>query len=105
MLCDEATASVTLFVKAIYEWGQTLATFYEKDEIGMRSDPTIQYLGYWTDEGAYYYWNPEQQKNYEQTVMDVISNFRSNNIPYRFAWYLSYVSHLTKVIAFKVSSV
>lgn len=49
----------------------------------MKNDPVINYLGYLTDEGAFYYWNTEIGQNYETTVLDIISNFTAIDIPYR----------------------
>ena len=56
----------------------------------MKNDPVINYLGYLTDEGAFYYWNTEINQNYETTILDVISNFTSINIPYRYIHYDSW---------------
>lgn len=47
-------------------------------------DITLNYLGYWTDNGAYYYYNTELGTNYEKTLKDVYDYAKQNNIPYRY---------------------
>ncbi|XP_050419530.2 uncharacterized protein LOC126832705 [Patella vulgata] len=44
--------------------------FYGKDPSYRKADMTINYLGYWTDNGATYFWNTEPHKSYEQTIYD-----------------------------------
>ena len=39
------------------------------------SDHTVNYLGYWTDQGAYYYYNTEPNKTYGETMMDIYDNY------------------------------
>ena len=35
----------------MYGWGNVLKTLYGKDSSLIYNDPTIKYLGYWTDNG------------------------------------------------------
>ena len=68
-------------------WGGILTKFFGKNTTNMRNDPVINYLGYLTDEGAFYYWNTEIGQNYETTILDVISNYTALSIPYRLVTY------------------
>ena len=36
----------------------------------------MNYLGYWTDNGAYYYYHTEEGKNYQETMMDVYNEIK-----------------------------
>lgn len=47
------------------------------------SDATAQYLGYNTDHGAYYYYNPLPGKTYGETLLAVHNYTSSINIPYK----------------------
>lgn len=76
--------------KAFEGWGKTLRNFYGKSTQQQEGDITIKYLGYWTDNGAYYYYNTEGSKNYEQTILDVRDYINKMNIPYRYFQYDSW---------------
>jgi hypothetical protein len=56
----------------IREWGQTMQHAFNRTNQNRLNDLTINYLGYYTDNGAYYYYNTEQGMNYEQTMIDSI---------------------------------
>lgn len=52
-------------------------------------DFTLDYLGYATDNGAYYYYNTEKGSDgkpltYEQTLLDVLADAKIRGIPYRY---------------------
>lgn len=49
-----------------------------------QNDLTLNYLGYWTDDGAYYYYNPEAGKTFDQTLKDVYDYAKREKIPYRY---------------------
>ncbi|XP_070576651.1 uncharacterized protein [Ptychodera flava] len=70
--------------EAILGFGDALMTKYGKQKHLMKSDFTVNYLGYWTDNGAYYYYNTEPDKNYEDTLIDVKNYADSLSIPYRY---------------------
>ncbi|XP_064616875.1 uncharacterized protein LOC135480876 [Liolophura sinensis] len=76
--------------KAFQGWGDILRTKYGKSSSYKRSDFTINYLGYWTDNGAFYYYNTESKKNYEQTMLDVKQYTDSLNVPFRYIQYDSW---------------
>jgi hypothetical protein len=43
----------------IYDWGSIILKQSGKERTTSTSDIPTQYLGYWTDNGAYYYYNTE----------------------------------------------
>jgi len=72
--------------QGIFEWGSSMRKSYHK----LRSrdeDITLNYLGYSTDNGAYYYYITETGKNYEDTLIDVADAFLADDIPVRY-WLL-----------------
>ncbi|KAH3797073.1 uncharacterized protein LOC127837128 [Dreissena polymorpha] len=76
--------------KAFEGWGATLRGYYGKKPEMQRNDLTITHLGYWTDNGAYYYYNTEPDKNYQQTVLDVKKYINMTGIPYKYFQYDSW---------------
>jgi len=49
-------------------------------------------LTYYTDNGAFYYYNVETNKNYEDTLADVKADAVSRGIPYKGKfYYLNYI--------------
>jgi hypothetical protein len=60
--------------QGVREWGQTMQKAYNRTNQYRINDLTINYLGYYTDNGAYYYYNTEKGTNYEQAMFDVIHN-------------------------------
>ncbi|CAF1499818.1 unnamed protein product [Adineta ricciae] len=52
------------------EWGQTMRQAFNRTTENRRNDLTINYLGYYTDNGGYYYYNTEQGMNYEATMIN-----------------------------------
>ena len=46
------------------------------------TDLATNYLGYWMDNGAYYYYNPLPNTSYQDTVLQLHANF-SERIPVR----------------------
>eukprot|EP01116_Phalansterium_solitarium_P018896 TRINITY_DN5142_c0_g1_i3.p1 TRINITY_DN5142_c0_g1~~TRINITY_DN5142_c0_g1_i3.p1 ORF type:complete len:741 (-),score=235.75 TRINITY_DN5142_c0_g1_i3:178-2400(-) len=68
---------------ALYTWGSALLTAGGKTRSSVNSDVVIQQLGYWTDNGAYYYYNTESDKNYEQTMVDTKLSLDASGLPVR----------------------
>ncbi|UJR07070.1 hypothetical protein I4U23_011358 [Adineta vaga] len=56
------------------EWGKMMQTEYNRTQKYRSSDLTINYLGYYTDNGAYYYYNTEKGLNYEETIVNIRHN-------------------------------
>ncbi|XP_050418345.2 uncharacterized protein LOC126831737 [Patella vulgata] len=72
---------------AFREWGDVMRSYYNRPSSYRESDLTNNYLGYWTDNGAYYYYHPADQQNYEDTVYGVIDYANKLSIPYRYFQY------------------
>ena len=70
--------------QAMEQWGDILLSTYNKQRYAYKRDPAMQQLGYSTDNGAYYYYNTQPGKNYEQTLYDVKDYAVAQNIPYRY---------------------
>ena len=73
------------FYEGVQKWGSELKTKYGKDDSRRETDDTVNYLSYWTDNGAFYYYNTEPQKNYADTMRDVYSQIRhgDTSAPFR----------------------
>ncbi len=65
-------------------WGKALTDFQGKKRPGPYADAGLKYLGYWTDNGAAYYYNFDPEKGYEKTLLDVMDRFHKEGIPYRY---------------------
>ena len=57
--------------EGIREWGQIMQREYQRTDQYRLNDLTINYLGYYTDNGGYYYYNTEKGTNYEETIVDI----------------------------------
>jgi hypothetical protein len=66
---------------AIHQWGQTMQRAYNRDNKYRLNDITIKYLGYYTDGGAYYYYNTEPGVNYEETILNI---YKKIDLPYHY---------------------
>jgi hypothetical protein len=74
---DNVTDAMMLF-------GNSLKTLYGKDDSYRKTDFTINYLGYWTDNGACYYYDTGNYSNYEEILDAVIADADRANIPFRY---------------------
>lgn len=59
---------------AMREWGEVMQTAYNRTKQYRENDLTIRFLGYYTDNGGYYYYNTEPGMNYEETMVHVSKN-------------------------------
>ncbi len=59
--------------EGIREWGQAMQRGYNRTNQNRLNDLTINYLGYYTDAGGYYWYHTEQGKNYEETIVEVFN--------------------------------
>ncbi|CAF1203111.1 unnamed protein product [Adineta steineri] len=57
--------------QGIREWGQIMQKAYNRTSQHRVNDLTINYLGYYTDNGAYYYYKTEKGMNYEETIVNI----------------------------------
>lgn len=69
--------------QAVRGWGKKLTSFYGKDDSLSRADFISTHLGFDTDNGAFYYYHPEQGKSYEDTLLDVYDYSQQVGLPYR----------------------
>nr|KAG5710636.1 hypothetical protein BaRGS_013282 [Batillaria attramentaria] len=76
--------------KAFEGWGSFLRQMYGRTDSFVQDDWTIKYLGYWTDNGAYYYYKTETNKTYQDTILDVKAYADKLSIPYRYLQYDSW---------------
>lgn len=80
--------------QAVSRWGKELREAYGKHtlDISRAMDVTLQYLGFTTDNGAYYYYNTEPDTDYGQTLVSVKKYADRVGIPYSYVlldswWY------------------
>ena len=66
---------------AMRGWGDMLLQIYGKTRLKGDENLALRKLGYATDNGAYYYYNPIPGKNYEDTMLDVIKYYRDSGLP------------------------
>ena len=57
--------------RAFDTWGRMLTDIQGKQRPANDADVTLKYLGYWTDNGAAYYYNFDAAKGYEGTLIGV----------------------------------
>lgn len=65
-------------------WGKVLTALSGKSRPSNGADPVLRYLGYWTDNGATYYYNYDTTLGYEGTLEKVIEGFHGEGIPIRY---------------------
>jgi hypothetical protein len=56
-------------------WGQTLTALHAKSRPPNDADLTLEKFGYWTDNGATYYYHFEPQLGYEGTLLSITREF------------------------------
>jgi hypothetical protein len=65
-------------------WGSALIALGGKTRPGNESDLTLKYYGYWTDNGAAYYYRFDPKLGYAGTLEAVIKRYREEKIPVRY---------------------
>ena len=68
--------------KSFDGWGELLRKWYQKERPDAYGDVGISYLGYWTDNGSYYYYKTEGRLNYEQTLLAVKKEADRLGVPF-----------------------
>jgi hypothetical protein len=73
-------------------WGRALTDWEGKKRIPNDADTVLKYLGYWTDNGAAYWYNYDLQKGYQATLQEVMDAYREKGIPFGYVqldswWY------------------
>lgn len=68
---------------AMNTWGDILLKRFGKSREAARADFTTNYLGYSTDNGAYYYYHTEPKLTYQDTILAVKAYADSVKLPYK----------------------
>ena len=70
---------------AMANWGDFLLASGGKHRHGAwEKDFTLKYLGYSTDNGAYYWYNTEPGQNYQKTILDLYDYAQQQRLPYQY---------------------
>ena len=70
--------------KAIVDWCALLQKYHGTQPKDPYADPVVANLGFWTQNGAYYYYRKEKGMNYEQTILQASQIFKKSNIPFKY---------------------
>ncbi len=62
-------------------WGKVLRTMYNRDIPHNDADPVLKYFGYWTDNGADYYYNYDTAIGYSKTLLAIRNRYKQEEIP------------------------
>jgi hypothetical protein len=66
------------------EWGQALLSLIGAKRPANDADVGLRYLGYWTDNGATYYYNYDAALGYAGTLRALVERYHSEGIPIRY---------------------
>src|SRR5579862_8377146 len=61
-------------------WGNALTDSFGKKRPAYDADPTLKYYGYWTDNGADYYYKYDKELGYTGTLAKMVDRYRHENI-------------------------
>jgi hypothetical protein len=67
--------------KSIERLGDLLLKRHNSKRKSLYANIITSYLGYWTDNGGYYYYKTEKGMNYEDTMLAIKEYFNEHNIP------------------------
>lgn len=74
-------------------WGKAMLTWQNARRPPYDADVVLKYLGYWTDNGATYYYNYDPEKGYAGTLQALVQRYREEQIPIRYlqldSWWYS----------------
>jgi hypothetical protein len=65
----------------VHAWGNAITTLNGKTRPTDDADMLVKYLGYWTDNGAYYYYNYDPALGYAGTILAVAKQYQAEKIP------------------------
>jgi len=63
------------------QWGGAMRALHGRKRPGNESGPILKYYGYWTDNGADYYYNFDKSKGYGGTLRAVKKQYQKEGIP------------------------
>lgn len=61
-------------------WGHALTDLFGKKRPAYDVDPTLKYFGYWTDNGADYYYKYDKDLGYRQTLLKLVQSYRQQQL-------------------------
>jgi hypothetical protein len=67
--------------RAFETWGSALAKLRGKAQARDEDDPILSHLGYWTDNGATYYYKYDPALGYEKTLLAIRDEFLRKGVP------------------------
>jgi len=76
-------------------WGNALTDLQGKKRPANDADIILKYYGYWTDNGAAYWYNYDLAKGYQGTLQAVVDSYRSEKIPLHYLQLDSWWYHKT----------
>jgi len=76
-------------------WGRALTALREKKNPPNDADVFLKYYGYWTDNGAAYWYNYDPAKGYQGTLEAVVDDYRAKAIPLHYVQLDSWWYHKT----------
>lgn len=72
-------------INAAWEsWGRGVLELQGAHRPANDADAGLRYLGYWTDNGASYYYSYDRQRGYAGTLRALIERYRTEDIPVRY---------------------
>ncbi|MFX1568824.1 MAG: hypothetical protein ACFFCV_10720 [Promethearchaeota archaeon] len=92
---------ILLFGKGINQslerLGDILLKYHSSKRKDLYANIVTSYLGFWTDNGGYYYYKTEKGMNYEDTMVAIKEYFEDKKIPIKYYnfdswWYLKYTN-------------
>ncbi|HEY3782571.1 MAG TPA: hypothetical protein VGL56_15925 [Fimbriimonadaceae bacterium] len=77
--------ALLVFAPTIHEawqkWGAALRKLYHRDPVKDDQDILLKKFGYWTDNGADYYYNYNLDRGYANTLLDLRQRYQDEGIP------------------------
>jgi hypothetical protein len=85
------------------QWGDLLHQYYGQSRKDRYMDAMTSYLGYFTDNGAHYYYNPLKGKKYDETLIAVEQHAQELGLPFQYYhldswWYLKDVQKWKRTV-------
>lgn len=75
------------------DWGKAMQALQGAKRPPYDADAILKYLGYWTDNGATYYYNYDEARGYAGTLQALVEHYRAARIPIRYlqldSWWYS----------------
>ncbi len=64
------------------QWGNLILKYYKRQPHSAYADPILSYVGYWTDNGAHYYYKKEKGMNYQEIYEKLQEYAKEEKIPF-----------------------